>query len=131
MNSTPSAHPENFSDSPLGPAPGALKNAARFWELRRIAYNAVLAVVVILWVSLSWPHFRPAMNLQALVFLVFAGTLANVCYCAAYLVDLPLQASPLHAAWKRWRWTLWVLGTLFAVLIANYWIADEIYPYIR
>lgn len=23
---------------------------------------------------------------------------------------------------------LWLLGTLFALLIASYWIADEIYP---
>ncbi len=23
---------------------------------------------------------------------------------------------------------LWLLGILFALLIANYWIADEIYP---
>jgi hypothetical protein len=26
------------------------------------------------------------------------------------------------------RWGLWILGTLFAFVLANYWIADEIYP---
>jgi len=24
-----------------------------------------------------------------------------------------------------------VIGTLFAILLANYWIADEIYPFVR
>ena len=31
---------------------------------------------------------------------------------------------------SRWRWALWLGGALFAVLLANYWIADEIYPYV-
>jgi hypothetical protein len=26
---------------------------------------------------------------------------------------------------------LWTVGVIFAVVIANYWIADEIYPFIR
>ena len=112
------------------PAPGSFKDAVRFWEWRRIAYNALLAVVVIFWVALSWPHFRPAFHLESLLFLLFAAAMANVCYSAAYLVELPMQSSPLTGAWKRWRWTLWLLGTLLAILIANYWIADEIYPYV-
>jgi hypothetical protein len=56
--------------------------------------------------------------------------LANVCYCAAYLVDLPLQYSSFRAAWRRRRFALWLAGMLFAALLASYWIADEIYPYV-
>jgi hypothetical protein len=51
-----------------------------------------------------------------------------VCYSSAYLVDLTLQASSVAPAWRRWRWLLWLAGTLFALLVATYWIGDEIYP---
>ena len=129
MDTAISAH-RAVGNSPIEPTPG-FKDAVRFWEWRRVAYNALLAVVVILWVALSWPHFRPAMTLQSLLFLLFAALMANLCYCAAYLVDIPMQSSSLGGAWRRWRWTLWLLGTLFAILIANYWIADEIYSYVR
>jgi hypothetical protein len=56
---------------------------------------------------------------------------ANFCYCAAYLVDIPMQFSPLSAVWKRRRWGLWLAGMLIAILLANYWIADEIYGFVR
>jgi hypothetical protein len=39
-----------------------------------------------------------------------------------------MQLSTLAATWKRHRGILWLVGTLFALLLANYWIADEIYP---
>jgi len=44
------------------------------------------------------------------------------------MIDIPMQHSTLSTAWKRYRWILWLVGTLFALLLANYWIADEIYP---
>jgi len=56
---------------------------------------------------------------------VVLAALANLCYCAVYLVELPLQAS---AAWRKWRWSVWVGGTLLALFIECYWILDEIYP---
>jgi hypothetical protein len=33
-------------------------------------------------------------------------------------------------AWRQRRWALWLFGTLFALVIAYYWIADEIYPFV-
>lgn len=57
--------------------------------------------------------------------------LANVCYCAAYLVDIPTQYSSVGAIWRRRRWGLWLMGMLFAIVLENYWIADEIYPFVR
>jgi hypothetical protein len=44
-------------------------------------------------------------------------------------VDIPLQNSSFCLVWRGRRWLLWVVGMLFAVALANYWIADEIYPY--
>lgn len=105
--------------------------AARFWEPRRILYNLILAVVVLAWLVVSWPHFRPAMNLYALSHLIILALLANVCYSVAHFVDVPLQWFMPNGAWDRRRWALWLAGTLFAVLLVNYWIADEIYPFIR
>jgi hypothetical protein len=104
-------------------------NALRFWERGRILYNAVLTTVVLLWVSLTWPHFRPAMTMGSLEAMVFLAILANLCYCAAYLVEFFMQALLPRQSWRRFRQTLWALGMLFALLLANYWIADEIYPY--
>jgi hypothetical protein len=108
-----------------------LTDARRYWELRRIPYNAVLTMVVLAWIVLSWPHFRPAFNWPDLFALLVLATLANVCYCGAYLVDVPIQYSAFRNAWLRRRWLLWLLGMLFAFVLANYWIADEIYSFVR
>lgn len=53
---------------------------------------------------------------------------ANICYCAVYLLELPMQTSAFATLWQRWRWGLWLAGTLFAVMLEWYWIGDEIYP---
>ena len=108
-----------------------LNDAFRYWETRRIAYNLVLTAAVVGWIVLTWPHFRPALNVHALPLLLVLAALANLCYCAAYLADIPMQFSPVRSLWQRRRWTLLLIGTLFALLIANYWIADEIYPFVR
>ncbi len=116
------------------PAPGSLgailADAARYWERGRLLYNAALAALVIGWVGLTWPHFRPAFTLDSLFKVLVLALLANVCYSAAYLLDIPIQAAGLGAGYRRWRWALLLLGTQFALLFACYWIADEIYPYV-
>jgi len=114
--------------SPSGPLRDIVSNALRFWEPRRILYNVALAAVTAFWVVASWPHFRPALTWSSLPPVAFLALLANLCYCAAYLVDIPIQCSAAVLFWKRWRWGLWVLGTLLAILLASYWINDEIYP---
>jgi len=108
-----------------------LGDAIRYWEFRRIAYNLVLTAAVLVWVGWTWPHFRPALTLHALPLLFVLAALANLCYCAAYLADVPMQYSPFRAFWQRRRWGLWLIGMLLALVIANYWIADEIYPFVR
>jgi hypothetical protein len=108
-----------------------LTDAGRYWELRRLPYNAVLSGVVIAWVTITWPHFRPAFTWPNLLPLLGLAGIANLCYCAAYLVDIPMQMSEHRADWKDRRWGLWLLGVIFAFVLTNYWIADEIYPYIH
>jgi hypothetical protein len=106
-------------------------DALRYWELLRIVYNCVLTAVIIGWVVLTWPHFRNALTFSSFLKMTVLGLLANACYCAAYVVDIPLLRSSLTKRWRRFRPVLWLAGTLFATLLATYWIADEIYPFVN
>jgi hypothetical protein len=108
-----------------------LDDAIQYWEQRRILFNLALVAIVLAWVVLTWPHFSQAPILEALRFLVFYAAMANLFYSAAYLVDIPIQRSLFKAVWRRWRIGLWLIGTIFAALFTNYWIADEIYPYVH
>jgi hypothetical protein len=91
-------------------------DSLRYWEPRRVAYNAVLALVVagsfychqLSLAALTWP---PVIGLG------FAAVLANVLYCAAYAADLLVQQSDYQAVWRRHRWLLWVAGTALAAAI--------------
>jgi uncharacterized membrane protein YhhN len=117
--------------TPPGASRGLIADAMRFWELRRVLYNFVLLAVVIAWVVGTWPHFRPMIEVHSLLLLAILALLANACYCAAYVVDLPMQYSAVGDLWRRRRWMLWLAGMLLAILLANYWIVDEIYPFVR
>jgi hypothetical protein len=119
------------AQSGQGPSEKGPMVAVKFWEPRRLLYNLLLFVVVMIWLVKTWPHFRPAMNLEALGIMTVLALLANVCYCAAYLAEILIQNATTSAAWNRQRWAIWVVGTLFAILFENYWIVDEIYPFVR
>ncbi len=90
-----------------------INNSIRYWEPRRIAFNAVLALVV----AGSFFHHQSslaALTWQPVIGLLLAAVLANVLYCTAYAADLLVQFSDYQAAWRRNRWLLWVTGTAFA-----------------
>jgi hypothetical protein len=123
--SSGSSHPDDLTPASLREVVG---DAIRFWEGRRVGYNAVLAAVAGAWVVFTWPHFRPAFNWQSGLLLLVLAALANACYFAAYPIDIAIQRSRLRNSWKRHRWLLWYAGALFATVLACYWIADEIYP---
>jgi len=82
------------------------------------------------WIVATWPHFRPVFTLFDLLRLTILGLIANALYCAAYFIDLPLQHSSFGPQWRSGRWALWLIGMLLAFLLTNYWIADEIYPFV-
>ena len=107
------------------------KEAVRFWERRRVPYNVVLVLIALSWGILTWPHFRPALALVPMLQLSVLAVIANVLYSAAYLSEIPIQLSLLSESRRRWRRVVWYAGTLFAVLLTNYWIADEIYPFVN
>jgi hypothetical protein len=123
---------QNQAQIPSGRQWQVVREALRYWEPRRIVYNIALAAIVIGWVTLTWPHFRPVFELASLFKLLVLAAIANLCYCAVYLVDIPIRQSSLAGTWwRRGRLALWSVGTLFAALLTNYWIVDEIYPYVH
>jgi len=83
------------------------------------------------WVLFTWPHFRPAINLNVLLLLFVLAALANICYSGAYFVELTIRGSANSVNLNRQRWLLWSMGMIFAVVLENYWIVDEIYPFAR
>jgi hypothetical protein len=101
----------------------ALTDAIRYWELRRIAYNAILVAVVAVVFVLQWPESRSSLSADVAQTLFILAVLANVAYCAAYAVDVVAQYSGFVATWKRYRWVLFAIGVVFASIIARFFAA--------
>ena len=95
-------------------------NALRYWEPRRLLYNAVLLSVVVAHFLLAWPASRETLSFDLLLGFFILAVLANVAYCAVYVADLFVQFSGLDAAWRRGRVVLLIVGTTFAATIAHF-----------
>jgi hypothetical protein len=95
-------------------------HALRYWEPRRLVYNAVLVCVVLAHFVIAWPSSREKLSFDLLLGLFMLAVLANVAYCAVYLADLFVQFSGLHVAWRRGRVVLLIVGTAFAAAIAHF-----------
>jgi hypothetical protein len=131
MKTTHSTQSENVGKSPNGWFEGRFGDAIRFWEPLRIVYNFVLTAVCLAWILATWPHFRPALKLSSLGIVTALAVLANVCYYAAYFVDIPARHLIRGEVWNRGRWALWVAGMVLGIVVTNYWIGDEIYPFVN
>ena len=92
----------------------ALSDAIRYWEPRRILYNAALLLVVATTYWANLPASRAVVSAESLLVLFVLAVLANVAYCAAYIVDVVAQISAFRSTWLRVRWMLLGLGVLFA-----------------
>jgi hypothetical protein len=100
-----------------------LSNAIRYWEPRRLIYNAVLLVVVAASFLAGWPASKRALQAEPLLIIFVLGVLANVAYCAAYLPDIAIQHSSIRSSWLRCRWVLFVVGTLLASALAYLFVS--------
>ncbi|HKU23861.1 MAG TPA: hypothetical protein VJQ54_00240, partial [Candidatus Sulfotelmatobacter sp.] len=58
---------------------GGPREAVRFWEANRIWYNAILIAIALLWLLLTYPHFRGALNWPDFGRMCILGLLANAC----------------------------------------------------
>ncbi|SRR5581483_4988626 len=95
-------------------------NAIRFWELRRIVYNLVLAVVVGAYFIAGYPASKAVLSLDFALGLFLLAVVANVAYCTAYLADIFVQISGFREIWQRSRWIVFVIGTTFAAVITRF-----------
>jgi hypothetical protein len=112
---------------PSGEAPAAatdlraaLTSAIGYWEPRRVLFNLVLAIVTGTVYMANFPHSRLEFSLDTLQALVVLAVLANIAYCAAYLVDVPVQLSHFRATWLRVRGLLFGLGLLLGAILTNF-----------
>lgn len=121
---------QQLPSGPLHPSiHEALSDAIRFWEPRRIIYNAGLAAVVLVSVTITgWTRIHGSLSFENLLAILVLAVLANACYCTAYCLDIPAQLSTYRGVWLRVRPLLWLFGSLFGMALAWYWMADEILP---
>jgi hypothetical protein len=97
-------------------------DALKYWEPRRVIYNAALAAVVIGHILAGGPDSRAKLSVDVFLGLIFLAVLANVCYCAVYVVDFFVQFSGLREAWAKGRIVVLVIGTIFAAVIAHFFM---------
>jgi hypothetical protein len=97
-------------------------NAIRYWEPRRAVYNGALAMVVLGHLAAGWPASRAQLTFDVVLGLFFLAVLANVCYCAVYLVDLFVQFSGLREFWAKGRIAVLAVGTAFGAVIAHFFM---------
>lgn len=129
-HSTPPAS-RSALDARVGEGLGTFRAAAQWWEPRRILYNIVLAAVFVALTVRTWPRLQPELNSSAILPLIVLALLANLCYSAAYVVDLAIFFAPAPTHRNSWRWVLWSAGTSFAMFFETYWFLDEILPPLR
>lgn len=105
-----------------------ITDAIGYWEPRRIAYNAVLSIIVLAVVAGHWPDSRSVISANLLLQLFLLAVVANVLYCAAYIVDIVAQYSGFRDTWRGRRWILLTVGIAFAGTIARFISMDMFGP---
>jgi hypothetical protein len=105
-----------------------LTDAIRYWEARRIPYNAILSLIVAAIFLMNYPGSVGLLTLDLLELLFVLAVLANVAYCAAYVVDFVAQSSDFRSRWKQYRWVLFVIGVVFASILTQFF-ATKMFAY--
>ena len=95
-------------------------DAIKYWEPRRILYNVVLLTVVLLYFVIGLPHSKQLLNLNFVLLVFLLAVMANVAYCAAYIVDVFAQSSGVREQWLKYRWVLLAVGILFASVLTRF-----------
>jgi len=98
----------------------AITDALKYWELRRLIYNGVLAVIVLFYFFMAWPASYQRMEFDSILGLFILAVVANICYCAAYVGDIFVQMSGFREAWRKWRWILFAIGLIFASIFTRF-----------
>lgn len=108
----------------------SVTDAMKFWEPLRLVYNGALALIVVSYFVAAYPKSRTSLNVDTILVLFILAVLANVAYCAAYIVDLFVQASGFQAEWRRFRWVLFLIGLVFAGILTRF-LALGFFPFVH
>ena len=95
-------------------------DAIRYWEIKRVFYNLALAGVVLIHFFAAWPGSGEILQVDALLGLFLLAVLANVAYCATYIVDIFAQMTGYRELWRNFRWVLFAIGLLFAAVLTHF-----------
>jgi hypothetical protein len=95
-------------------------NALRYWEWRRLVYNAALFSVVAAHFLAGLPDSAHQIEFNALLVSFLLAVFANVLYSVAYPVDVFVQLSALRLLWLRLRWVLFLIGTATAAIFTHF-----------
>jgi len=98
----------------------AITDAIGYWEPRRVLYNAVLTAIVVGYLAIYWPRSRSAVSFDGILVLFVLAVLANICYCAAYLGDVFVQASGFREVWRKKRWIVFLMGIILASILTRF-----------
>lgn len=94
--------------------------AIKFWEPWRLLYNLALAAIVITYFAIGYPASKTFLTVDFCLGLFLLAVIANIAYCAAYVVDIFAQASGFREVWRQYRKVLFVIGTVFAGIITRF-----------
>jgi hypothetical protein len=95
-------------------------DALRYWELRRLFYKALLALVVLGHFITSWPASKTALTSDGALGLFLLAVLANVAYSVVYIPDVFIQFSGFRRSRARWRLVFLVVGFAFAAVLTHF-----------
>ena len=98
----------------------SLAGAIRYWEPHRLIYNGVLAAIVLIYFGINYPATKSLISIDSVLGLFLLVVLANVAYCAAYLVDIFVSISAYRIQWQNRRWIIFVIDLLFAAIITRF-----------
>jgi hypothetical protein len=106
----------------------SVTDAIHYWEPRRLGYNFVLATVVLACFWIADPASKSILSVDLALVVFLMAVLANVAYCAVYVVDVFTQASGYRDLWRRYRWTLFAIGTAFAGVLTRFFALGMFSP---
>lgn len=110
----------------------AVTDAIKYWEPRRLLYNALLAGIVLFYLFYflkANPSLKKSLTIDSFLGLFLLAVLANVAYCAAYVVDVFAQWSSYRDRWRHYRYVVLVVGMLFAAVLTRFFSIEMFKTY--
>lgn len=102
-----------------------LTNATNYWERKRLIYNGLLALLVLICWGREVIESGPGGVVGACVVMAVLALLANVLFTLAYPIDLVLQFLPIPRLLGVARLTVFIAGTVLASGLALWVLLNQ------